>query len=85
MVWMPTLLNEKNSTGENCVVNSMNVMEVYPSAFIMPGNKNYIFTALAAILFGGVKLLVQILVEGITGTIRVKLFQIWSNGSGDIV
>ena len=72
-MWMPTLLNEKNSTGENFVVNSMNVTKVYLSAFIMQGYKNYIFTALASILFGGVKLC-AILVEGITGTIHVKLF-----------
>ena len=42
--------------------------------------KDFLSGALAALLFGG-----AILKEGIMVTIKVKLYEIWTSGSGDVV
>ena len=38
-----------------------------------------------AILIGRMEPFMQILIEGIMGDIHVKLFKIWTSGSGDVV
>ena len=47
--------------------------------------KRFLSGALAALLFGGAEPFMQFSKEGIIGNIRVKLFEIWTNGSGDVV
>ena len=44
--------------------------------------KDFLSGALAALLFGGPKQFMQTLKEGIMGNIRVKLYEIWTSGSG---
>ena len=47
--------------------------------------KRFLSGALAALLFVGAEPFMQFSKEGIIGNIRVKLFEIWTNGSGDVV
>ena len=47
--------------------------------------KDFLSGALAALLFGGADRFMQFSKEGIMGNIYVKLYEIWTSGSGDAV
>ena len=47
--------------------------------------KIFLFLTFIAILIGRMEPFMQILVEGIMGDIHVKLFKMWTSGSGDVV